>query len=762
LYFDWLQRNRWLSLLSILLVIIASSIGLTKLQISTDNRIFYGPNNPYFKDFLEFESTFTTNDNIIFVIDSSARVTEGNYPEAIRWMTKNALALTHVIRVDSLANYPHPYAQGDTVVVESVLDWACPKAQPCANSIDDQLRSLHLINRLVSIDQKAAGIIATVSIERGSVGEIEALHGEIKSLASDFREEFPDFNINFTGGVPMMAAFAEATADDLSLLLPLAFIVIFILLLLVLGSATLAGLLLLLGLISSAITLGIAGWAGHVINNATSIVPVVLLTLIVTSCMHIAVHFSGNLAGRHASKESKLMQARASITSNIAPVLISALTSAVSLMSLILVDSPPLQQLGLLSAGGVLIGCALTLILLPICLPIIPTASKTALSTAIQRIVNSYAKHLERIGPPILPASVFLAALCLGLTQLKIDDNFVRFFDPSVDFRQQTDRATELLTGPNHIEVILQSNNAKTVFDPEFIVHLDDLARHLRSNPLVANVHSFSDVMDQISLAFGGESVSSATSTEELSQLYLIYELSLQVGQTNTDLISANQRQARISVLLKETSSAQIQQLEKKIREFHAHKLSEYKLVITGENSPVAHLSQMNITSMLSGIGFTLSFTAVGLGLFFRSAKLGFVALLATVVPVVAGFGAWGWLNDTIGLATTAIIALTIGVVVDDTTHFLYRFLDARSRLDLTPTQAAAYATHRVGSAITSSTVVLGLGLSLLLLSDFEVNSIFGAVTCLIIFIALLFDLTILPKLAVWATKQDEPGRGSS
>jgi predicted RND superfamily exporter protein len=712
-------------------------------------------------EFLEFESTFTTNDNIIFVIDSSTRVTDGNYPDAIRWITESALALTHVIRVDSLANYPHPSAYDDTVVVESVLDWACPKSKPCLSSINDQLQSLHLTNRLVSADQKAAGIIATVSIERGSVGEIESLHDEIKALASEFKKTFPAFNISFTGGVPMMAAFAEATADDLSLLLPLAFITIFILLLLVLGSATLAGLLLLLGLASTAITLGIAGWSGHVINNATSIVPVVLLTLVVTSCMHIAVHFSGNLAGRSASKETKLIQARASVTSNIAPILISAITSAVSLTSLMLVDSPPLQQLGVLSAGGVLIGCALSLILLPICLPLMPTASKNPLSAAIQRMVNSYAKSIEKTGPPILSASIFLGVICIGLTQLKIDDNFVRFFDSSVDFRQQTDRATDLLTGPNHIELILQSTDEKTVFYPQFIHHLNELSVHLRSNPLIANVHSFSDVMEQVSLAFAGKSVSSATSTEELSQLYLIYELSLQVGQTNTDLVSADHGQARISVLLKESSSAQIQQLEKEIREFHDQSNIGYKLVITGENIPVAHLSRMNITSMLSGIGFTLCFTAVGLGIFFRSAKLGFVALIATIVPVIAGFGAWGWLNDTIGLATTAIIALTIGVVVDDTAHFLYRFLDARSRLDLTPTQAAAYATHRVGTAITSSTVVLGLGLSLLLFSDFEVNSIFGAVTCLIIFMALIFDLTILPKLAIWATtKHDECGSG--
>src|SRR5690606_4296731 len=99
------------------------------------------------------------------------------------------------------------------------------------------------------------------------------------------------------------------------------------------------------------------------------------------------------------------------------------------------------------------------------------------------------------------------------------------------------------------------------------------------------------------------------------------------------------------------------------------------------------------------------------------SLRLGIVALLATVLPVLAGFGAWGWINEEIGLAATAVVALTLGVVVDDAAHYIYRFLDARNRLEMDPRSSAGYATHRAGAAIVSTSLVMGLGLSLLLFS---------------------------------------------
>ena len=619
MFFDFIYGHRAAVFVVSLAVVVAASFGVTRLNVSTDNRIFYGKGNPYFQDYLHFEDEFTANDNILFVLHAPFRVDEKNYPAAIRWLTDQAGGLSHAIRVDSLANYPHPISKDGELLVESMLDWACPPNKKCSPGLQHALSDAHLVNRLISKDGKATGIVTTVSIERGAVGEIEGLQSEAKALAAKFHTRFPNFEIYFTGGVPMMAAFAQATADDLSVLLPLALLAISLLLVLVVGSVRLASTIIALGLISITTTLGIAGWAGLILNNATSIVPLIVFTLVVTSSMHIAVHYSQNL-GKQGDSQIAIRQARASLGSSLVPIALSAATSAASLCSLWFVDSPPIRQLGFLSALGVGIGFFFTIVLLPLLLTQVTRVSETRFSAFIQRYVNRRARQQEEKRDNALRPAAFLLVLSSGLVLLSINDDFVKFFDKSVPFRIQTDRATELLAGPNHIEVLL-TNAGGTVFDPTYTRYLAKLTDYLRSEKLVANAHSFSDVMERVSQAFGNKSVADIKSSEELAQLFLVYELSLEIGQTNTDLINANQDTARISVLLKETTSSEIQHLESKLYSWHDSQHSPYKMVVTGENIPVAHLSSMNIRSMISGIFLSLSFTALVIGSTFKSVR---------------------------------------------------------------------------------------------------------------------------------------------
>ena len=732
---------------SFVVLFFLASLGLVELKISTDNRIFYGDDNPYFDEYLQFEDSYTSNDNILFVLHTNAPFPNARFPEVIRHLTHQVRNLKHVIRVDSIANYPFPIATDDTVVVENFLDWACPRERACreVNEIEEAITSKHLANRFISSDRQSVGILATVDIERGAVGEIESLHSQTKVLAAQIEAEFPAFEVYITGGVPMMAAFAEATATDLSALLPIALIIILVLLRLTLGSTTLTALIFSVASVSAVATLGIAGWTGHVINNATSIVPLIIFTLVTASSMHIAVHYSRGL-NRTNSRAIRDSQARASLGSTVTPIIASNATTAVSLLSLVFVDSPPLRQLGLLASLGVTVGLLLTLTLFPAFLSSTGRSIRGRVGDQLQNALNRYAQTIEQ-NRFKSAAPVLVFALCLiGLFNLRIDEDFVKFFDRTTEFRSQTDTATELLAGPNHIEVLLDATSDATVFDPKYIEALVWLTEQIRSHRHAANAFSFSDILDEVSLAYTDKPITAANSADEIAQLFLLYELSLQQGQSNTDFVRSDHNQARISVLLGETSSRDVQDLEKFIQGLQ-RQIPNYRITVTGENIPVAHLSRMNIVSMLLGIAISLTFTATLIALLFRDWNMGAVALISTILPVAAGFGVWGWLFGSIGLAATAIVALTIGIVVDDTVHLIFRFLDGKRRLNLSGAHAAAYAIHRAGVAISATSIALVGGLSALLVSDFEINSTLGGMTCLIILLALLFDLFLLPRV---------------
>lgn len=750
--FDWLFLHRiYVAIASFILVTVASA-GITNLKVSTDNRVFYGNANKHFTEFLEFEANYTSNNNILFVLHGPTVVIDRRYAEAIRWLTNEAWSIQNVIRVDSLSTHPVVTSSGDNIDVVPLLDFYCPLKQNCIEQNPKHLKSPEITNRLVNDSLRSTGILATLNLEIGTVGEIEHISNQVTELSARFAERYPDFELVHTGGIPMMAAFANASEADLSLLLPIAFVTIFVLLYVFLGGFNPALMLLTMGILAISVTLGCAGWFGHVLNNATSIVPLIVFTLVITGSMHILLHFL-RLSSEQISEPDQRAAARAALEGNLSPMIVSAATSIIGLLSLSFVDSPPLRQLGQLSALGVFVGCSMSIVILPLALSKLTRPYTSLASSTIQQLLNRYARKFERKTTSVVVPLFIFAASLVGLTQIEIDDNFVDYFDESTEFRIHTDRATELLAGPNHIEILVTNSGENGIFKPAYVNYLGDLSEYVRSLPVVSNASSFYDVLANVSVAFGSPITNPSISptAEEYAQWYLVYELSLQQGQSNTDLVNNQQNQSRISILLKETSSKDIQKLEQDIYSWHATKDSNFDLVVTGENIPVAHLSELNINSMVYGLGGSIFLSALIVGLLLKKLKLGVATLFAILVPVASGFGIWGLFTGTIGLASTAIVALTIGIVVDDSIHLAYRYIDGRVRLDMDSWHSAAYGIHRVGTAITTTSIVMIGGLSALLLSAFEVNSSFGACTCLIIGLALLFNLLVFPRALVWA-----------
>ncbi len=747
--FDWVERHRKGISAVIAATVLCCAAGLGGLTITPDNRIFYGPSNPYFLDFKQFEQDYTSNNNILIVLTAPFPIYESNYPEAIRWLTDQMWGISNVMRVDSLATYPHALSQQNIVEVKSILDTACPPSEACIPAASELLMKPELVNRLVSSDHRSTGILATLYLDIGTVGEIEAINQRTESLVEQFSSKFPEYDAVFTGGIPMMGAFAKASSEDLAILLPIVIAVMALVLYIFLGSIRPTAILFFLGGSAAISVLGVAGWLDLTINNATSIVPVIVLTLVIASAMHVMLHFQRSAGDTHDTT-TITTAARAAFESNIPPLTISAATSIAGLLSLSLVDSPPLQELGQLSALGVLFGYLLTITALPLALSSQKRGFSSQAASSVQQFLNAYARSIEGHNTYFAVSVGIAALLLLGNLRIDIDDNFVNYFDESTEFRQYTDLATERLSGPNHIEVLVRAPGNAGVFEPAHLSFVESLSGYIRESTHVANVHSYSDIIESVISIFDNGGSKETLTADEIAQLFLVYELSLEHGQSNTDFVNRAQSESRISVLLKETSSSDIQKLELAIYRKAQSLDPEFPVTVTGENIPVAHLSEMNIRSMVYGLGGSILFTAVLTGLVFRKARLAITAFLAVLVPVACGFGVWGWLNGEIGLASTAIVALTIGIVVDDAVHLIYRYLDGSRRMALDEWQAAAYSVHRAGSAVAITSAVLISGLALLQLSSFEVNSSFGVCTCLIIALALSFDLLVLPRILVW------------
>ena len=150
---------------------------------------------------------------------------------------------------------------------------------------------------------------------------------------------------------------------------------------------------------------------------------------------------------------------------------------------------------------------------------------------------------------------------------------------------------------------------------------------------------------------------------------------------------------------------------------------------------------------MLLGTTIALLLISLTLIVALRSVKIGLISMLPNLVPAGMAFGLWGLLVGQVGLALSVVTSMTLGIIVDDTVHFLSKYLRARREEGMSPPDAVRYAFTTVGMALAVTSIVLVAGFLILSLSSFELNSGMGLLTAITIAFALLADFLLLPPL---------------
>lgn len=741
---DRLLAGRLLIVGLFICILAVAGYGASSLSIDPNNRVFFSQQHEHYANLLDLEVRFGSNTNLLYLIVSDKPLLDSSdLPRAIRWLTHEVRRIDRVTSVGSAATYPHVSGSRDELLVENLLDFVCPETVGCMAERASALNKPHLVGRIVSEDGNSFSVVADVDLLDPTSSAVTETAQDAAELKAEFNRKFPALSLYLTGGVPMMQAFFDAAQRDSESLIVLAIVVLTVGLYFFLGGVLPAGLMVLLGSSSVVVTLGIAGWFGYVINTATATVPLIVFTLVVASAMHVFLHVvreEGN-----GSKEDLVRAVKSSVAANWRPVLLTAGTTAIGLLSMVFVSAPPLRELGILSACGVVVGALFSLTVVPCLFTYLPRLRGSDWLAWLQGAMNRYAKWIEHSRPTMAGASALFVLALSGLANISIDEDFVRYFSSGTEFRQDTEAITAKLASPYHVDVVYDSGRSAGVYSARSIRDLENLVQFLRQDPRVVNVASIIDVLRETSSTMAGSRALGGRPAEELAQYFLSYELSLNIGQSMRDLVDSDYRRSKVSVLLNDVSMAQIRQFAEATKRWAAAEDMSERLIVSGEGIPTAYLSSESIREMGLGILVSIIVSAVLVGLYFRDLRVSIVMIFATVVPILAGFGAWGWIESEIGIAAVLVVAITIGVVIDDTIHLTYRYVDSYRNLDLTPWGATAYSIHKTGTALVVTSLVLVGGLLVLLGSEFRMNSTFGACSSLVILLALLYNLTIAP-----------------
>ena len=737
-------------LLGAVLLTFFSVFSISSLSITPDNRVFYHDNNPRYAELLEVEETFELYSNITFLIVSDELLSTLS-AQAISWLSNEVESFQGYVRHSSLSNYPHLEESDDNITITSVIEAACPDNSKCVDILNSQNYPEigQVKNRLLSSDGTAFATSVAVDIGVSDIDALQKLTDQIEKAVSGFNSNFPDLKIVHTGAIPMMQAFADASNQDLGKLFPIAILLIGLVSVVLFGSTRFALVALSCSILNVLWVLGLASLFSLQLNSATSTLPLALLVISISASAHLICYISLRLNDRRRSKKAFRALVTQASNANRSPILMASLTTCIGLATLSFVEIPPFREFGLLAALGTISNYFVVVVVLPAALRCLPAAKERYQTSIFQEFINRYARFIDNGRLPIKSVLFVTVIAAGGLANFSIDEDYVKYFDESHEFRIGADVLTKKLASPYSIDIAIDFGAAGAALDPEKLDAINKFQHQLGSDELVVNVLSLVQHLDLAKRAFGEPQ--STTDKEYIEQLYLAYELSLPPGHSTNELIDTNHQILRISVLLGEASSASLVEFENRVHEYWKATPSELSdgasIRVTGETLPLAHLSKESIRTVLLSISVCLVLLGLGVAISTRSILLAVISICSALGPLAFAFGSWAWVDSEFGLATAIVIAVTIGILVDDTIHFLYRYSAGRRTHDLTTDSAISYAIHHSAAGIVSSSLILVSGFLILCLSSFAVNQQFGIGVSLTIASALLLTLIALPAV---------------
>jgi predicted RND superfamily exporter protein len=602
----------------------------------------------------------------------------------------------------------------------------------------------------------------------------EAVHRTVKALesrASDAISEAGSGQILFTGNPGQIAASMDAILGDLLFLVPLQVVIIIGLLLIFTGSVLGTLVLLCVLAVASAFTMGAYGWLGGTLNGVTTATPSALLGLSVATSVHLLFGWQGGLR-RGLDAVAALER---TVAVHVLPVLIATLTTIISFLCLNLADSPAFATFGTLVACGLALTFVLSFTLLPALMSLLPATSRISGRSVFEALLSGLARLVIAGRVVILLIAAGLIGLSVwGIGKVVFEDRFTAYFDESYPYQRATQFYENEIGGVTPVLLSLPRGAGESLASPDYLTRVAALTGWLENQPEVTQVRSLSVVLRRgagpaLGIVSGSGVPNSAAMADSI-------ETGLRGRSDDTDLqwlLGQNFAQeepgegaTKIMAVLRDVGSSDIIDFAARARAelqriAPEQMVSGDGIVPTGLPLLASQLSERNGQAMIRATPLALVAISIILIFALRSLGLGLASLLPNLMPLLMAYGAWGLTMGELTFAGTMVIAMTFGIVVDDTVHMMARYRHFR-QAGLAPEPAMQQTFETVGLAVFATTVAIATGYIALGFSGFVVNRDLGLITTLTLFSALISAVVFLPALVLMIDRDRNTKTGTS
>jgi uncharacterized protein len=732
-------------------VYFAPSVNFT--EIDNDLTMWVSKTDPVYVTYERFRAEFGGQRNLIVALRSKELFSPASL-DFIRNVTGDVERVDTVERVQSLATAnivrslpagPEPEDNGG-IEVQPLLGESIDSAE-AARARTTVLADPLLRGDLVSLDGTVTALVVTFDEDRIDdvrAGVIEQIHAIVDPRLPDGMEAF------YNGSLEISETYNRITLDNTrNLTAPIMALMIAAIYVLF-RSWRITGLMIVAVLASVVWTMGLFVAMGFQYNVLASMLPALVMILAIADDVHIVQHFNHELRAT-GSKEHAF---KSSVEHLFTPLLGATGTTALGLLSLATSDVVAVKAFGIGSAVGVMVDFVMSLVLVPTLLMWLRPEPGIApqeryLVGPMRRVAHFSMRHARGVA---LATVGLMVVAAIGALRLRVDTNHINFFAESHPLHQSAVVVDQQLSGVYSFNVLLEGP-PDSMKSPGALRRMEALRQRLEARPFVRKVVSVADYVKRVNQQLSGGGTEAAVvpeSADAIAQELLVFGLSDEGRRELDRLVSADFSRAQISVKLASASSdlvfQEIDRAELEAVEVFAG--SGITATVTGSGRIFSTLDHYLVMSQLSS--FATAFVTVFAVIFvvFRSARFGVLGIVANALPVAAVLGLMGWLGISLNIATVMVASVALGIVDDDTIHFIGRFRREAAAGASTET-AIELATVHEGRASLTTAVVNSLGYGIMMFSAYKPTAWFGGLLALTMAVAFLAEVFVVPALIV-------------
>ena len=495
-------------------------------------------------------------------------------------------------------------------------------------------------------------------------------------------------------------------------------------------------------LITAIWILGIMSISGKGLNVMTYMVPTLLFIIGVSDSIHFLSRFNIYFdKGIELKKSLRLSMDDMGIA-----LFLTSLTTAIGFLALLYSSIAIVQEFGVFIASGVFIAYLLTLTFIPSMMMILKSSIKSvdkSEETKRFKLLKKFSMIVKNRPKQVVIFSLMLTTLFLGgALKVNTGSSLLSDLHPQSSLYIDLKNVENWFGGILPMEIIISKNDSieKPMHNKDIMHHVKDLQNKLTNMFPRSNWISMQRVLEEV-LYEMNPTLDFPPDQETLDQLYMITQ-----DQTET-LINFEENKIRISGMLPDLTSQELEAAEETLEIFIKNKFPDWlSVVITGTMPVALNTNNYLVLDLFSGFGLAFIFISIIMSLLFLSFRVGLISMLPNLIPIIFAAGYLGFMGIPIRPPIAITFSICLGIAVDDSLHFLFRFWQERKNNSNLET-AISNTIETTGLAMLTSTIVLVSGFLVITVSNFIPTSQFGVISAITLTVAFITDVTLLPSL---------------